>query len=138
VGVDGSGEVGIEGVYMLGGGVGRAECGGEAKKSAVRERFDACKGDLGETGGRLGVAENGEAKKAWVLVADDGGGALRASGERSEKDEEREDVALMRLRWERGDDVVEMDSSGRVVEAGDHCCASMLRVRDRGDRITKV
>jgi hypothetical protein len=49
-----------------------------------------------------------------------GGGACRTSGDTSEKDEEREDVAL---RWDRGDEVdedVDIDSSGRVA-AGDHC-----------------
>lgn len=38
LGVEGNGEAGIDGVYILGGGVGRAEEGGEAKKSAVKER----------------------------------------------------------------------------------------------------
>ena len=41
LGVDGNGEVGMEGAYILGGGVGRAERGGEAKKSAVRERLES-------------------------------------------------------------------------------------------------
>jgi hypothetical protein len=102
--------------------VGRAEWGKEAKKSLFRERVDAWEGDLGGAGGGLGVVENGEEKKAWVLLT--GGGVLRASGDTSEKEEDREEEAL------RGDEVdedVERDSSGRVV-AGDHCSgwASMV------------
>lgn len=82
---------------------------------------------MGGTGSRVGAGEKGEEKKAWVLLEGEGGwftggGALRASGETSENEEEREEEGLMTLRWERGDDVdedVEIDSSGRVV-AGDH------------------
>jgi hypothetical protein len=65
------------------------------------------------------VVENGEEKKAWVLLT--GGGVLRASGDTSEKEEDREQVALRR---DEVDEDVERDSSGRVV-AGDHCCANM-------------
>jgi hypothetical protein len=90
----------------------------------LRERDEVCDGDFGGSGRGIGGAENGEAKKAWVLLrlVEDGGGECRASGETSENEDAREEDALMRLRWERGDEVdeeAEMESSGSV-ESGDH------------------
>jgi hypothetical protein len=107
-------------VYRLGGGVAPAEWGKEAKKSLFRERVDAWEGDLRGGEGGLGRAvENGEEKKAWVLLT--GGGVRRASGDTSEKPEEdSSDRELVGLRGDEVDEEVERDSSGRVV-AGDHC-----------------
>ena len=74
---------------------------------------------------RAGVAgeleEKGEAKKAWVLLADVGGdgmgeGGRRAAGLISEKEEAREEEGLIRLRWERGDDS-EVDEAGDQVSS---------------------
>lgn len=53
------------GVYILGGGVGRTEDGGEAKKSAVNERGEICFAEDGRVFvGGAGVGLKGDAKKA--------------------------------------------------------------------------
>lgn len=102
---DGAGDAGGEEVgeraCILGGGVGRAEEGGELKKSAVRERvvvLDDFEGGGKGAGGAAGEREKGEAKKACVR-GEEGAGSEKE--ERSEKvDDSEEDV----LRWEHVED----------------------------------